>query len=506
MSARFRLTLTETLAICFMFVWFPSTSSLGDSHDFGCGGSLEKEIWRSWDQEIRKNFFLEGLLQGRLQRKGDTYALYDFQAYSHNLVAMARRCGRVERLREVASLIRVAYAALEASPFPWSGRRWVCRGGRVCTRKNRLLNSEVMLHSVQFLGVATAVANALATAGPGLNREDEAFLRETVGVAVEHLQRWGDESAVLAIKKRMEASPLDVQEGSSALFFSDKLLWQMGVYADLAGILAAIGEKRLSSVGTTTEQFFRLERYYGMLVRLFSARVSLRVAADSGISGGLLADIDRGFWRSYVDGRYAGYTEKDKPVVCVVGGDGNVRPKAMVAPDDVPQLPDTGWDISHARRLVHVLDALKRNRVAITVTWGAEPEIAPTRLSKAFAGNLLHEVWNGDLDYPLFTNYWSGANGWYRVAWDDGTGKCREGTPPFGLTSSFATGGYVTWASYQPVIGELGLRLYSIFQSSRAEDVAFTERHYPNFAHSATPEKVALARLMFLPSLVGIEQ
>ena len=51
---------------------------------------------------------------------------------------------------------------------------------------------------------------------------------------------------------------------------------------------------------------------------------------------------------------------------------------------------------------------------------------------------------NGDATQPLFSNYWSGVNGWYRVAYDNGADQCREGYPPYGLTDSFPTGGYLT--------------------------------------------------------------
>lgn len=494
------------LGSCLLLMCFPTSSLATDVPWPRCGGALEKETWEIFDGEVTKKWLIEDLLRQRLQSEGDSYALYEFQSYTHNLVSMARRCGRVERLREVAALIHEAYQSLEPSPFPWSSRRWVCRGGATCTNGNRLLNAEVMLHSVQFLGVATSVANALTTLNDAPTRGDRAFVNDTVRIAAEHLLRWGDDSSVAALEKKLRASPSDVKNGSSTLFFTDKPLWQIGIFAELSAILRAIGENGLSGVGISENDLWRLKRHYEVLMRFFLARVTLRTAADGRTPGGELADIDGGFWRLYAGRQYAGYAGEEKPVVCVAGQDGTLRPRTVVAAKNVPQLLDTGWDISHARRLVHVLDALQRNRVAIAETWGVTLDERVFKLNKAFANNLLHTVWNGDAAYPLFANYWSGANGWYRVAWDDGTGRCREGTPPFGLTSSFATGGYVTWASYQPLIGSLGLRLYSIFQSNSAQDVGFTERYYRQFARGSTGKNADRAWLMFLPSLVGIRQ
>ncbi len=117
----------------------------------------------------------------------------------------------------------------------------------------------------------------------------------------------------------------------------------------------------------------------------------------------------------------------------------------QVSPDTVPKRQDTGWDISHARRLVHALDALERNRDAMKAIFSLnDGQLPAIGLPSAFAGTLVAVVWNGDTANPLFSNHWSGANGWYRVAYDNGTGQCREGSPPYGLADSFPTGGYIT--------------------------------------------------------------
>lgn len=106
-------------------------------------------------------------------------------------------------------------------------------------------------------------------------------------------------------------------------------------------------------------------------------------------------------------------------------------------------------------------DAIERNRQAMREVFGIEETVLPeTATRPAFAQQLVVKVWNGDMERPLFTNYWSGAKGWYRVAYDNGTSQCREGTPPFGLTNSFPTGGYASWAPHAPEIRILGRRLY----------------------------------------------
>lgn len=474
------------------------------SSDLQCSGKLEREIWQAWESNLREGL-LEELVRDRLKGRGDTYALYDFQTYTHNLVSMARRCDRLERLREVAALITEAYASLEVGLRASSGRRWICRGGASCTRGNRLLDTEVMLYSVQFLGVAASVANAMATSRASLTQDDTIFIAETGKIALDHLQRWSGESLIQSMLERAQVVREEVKDGSSTLLFTDKPLWEIGIYAEIAGALRTLGNRDRQALEISTSDWDRMRRHYSALIRFFWARVSLRSLPPGSALSGPVADLDRGYWRLYPDNRYAGYAGAEKPVVCTADRDGTLGPRSVVPLESVPLLSDAGWDISHARRLVHVLDALERNRSAIGEIWGgAGSDVREAAFSKAFATNLLANVWNGDTEYPLFVNYWSGANGWYRVAWDNGTGQCREGTAPFGLTASFPAGGYATWSRYQPLIGRLAFRLYALFESTNPTDIAFVERYYPDFAKTAKGKAAALGRLMFLPSLVAV--
>ncbi len=201
---------------------------------FECGGSVEAEVWEVCDANIR-DFLHQRQLQDRLFKQGDVYALYDFQTYTHNMVSMARRCNRSSRLREVAELVRTAYGALEPGSPLSDWRRWVCRGGTICNDKNRLLNKEVMLDSVQFLGLASSVANALASSGEPLGDGEKAFMKDTVRIVTEHLLRWGDDAEIKTMRKAAAAKPQDVKNSSSALFFTDKPLWLITIYAELAG-------------------------------------------------------------------------------------------------------------------------------------------------------------------------------------------------------------------------------------------------------------------------------
>jgi hypothetical protein len=316
-------------------LFFPTTGRALETLIFDCGGRVEAEAWEVWDSEARLSLYRKLFLK-RLN-EGDTYALYDFQTYTHNLMSMARRCNRVERLREFAALIKEAYGALEGSPDrEGRGRRWICRGGAICTTGNRLLGSEVMLCSVQFLGVATSVANALAASGATLTQEDKLFIADSMRIAREHLLRWASDSNIKAIVELSQVSAEEVKDNSSKLFFTDKPLWMIGIYAEIAGIVATLDESEMKAWQIPSTDVARLRRHYGALVEFFRARIFLRSLTSGDALNGPVADLDRGYWRLYADNRYAAYTGAEKPVRCMVEENGALKRRSLLAPDAVP--------------------------------------------------------------------------------------------------------------------------------------------------------------------------
>jgi hypothetical protein len=489
-----------------LFLLSASLAVAASNTTFECGGEVEDKIWASWDGRMR-DYLQRRLLQERLLKKGDGDALYDFQTYTHNLVSMAQRCNRKKRLSEIAKLISTAYEALEPGTQFSPGRRWICRSGGRCDHNERLHNTEVMLNSVQFLGIASSVANALVTSNAPLNDEDRLFVRDTLRIATEHLLRWGDGAAIGRIQKAMEAKPQDIKNGSSSLFFGDKHLWMITIYAELAGIIDTKQRRDSVAIALSEAENTHLKRHFGNLLQFFSARISFQRTANDRSGNAKLADLDRGYWRLYDDNSYAGYENDEKPVVCerAENGKSDVQLTVRIPPDAVPKRQDTGWDISHARRLVPALDSLQRNRKAIQRTFLLDDAQLPaSELTSAFANTLVSVIWNGDKDRPLFSNYWSGANGWFRVAYGRARGKCREGYPPYGMTGSFLTGGYITWARNKPIIGVLGRRFYELTSSPDDDALQFIVKYYPDWGPAANAEKKALMNMMFLPSLVGI--
>jgi hypothetical protein len=433
--------------------------------------------------------------------QGDTYVLYDLQIQFHNLLAMAERCGDVHYLRQMAQLAQTAFTRLMPDAPGSQRRHWVCRGGAVCNSVNRLVNTEVMLTSVQFLAFVMHTANALH-ANEKATDKDKQFALQVAQVAIEHLLRWGDHKAVLALQISQKATLDDVKDGSSRYFLTDKVLWQLNIYAHLAGILnrdAAI--RKALNLGQPDMQ--QLRTHASALATLVLRRTKITTVSQPGGALVQVADLDAGYWRHYKDNRYAAYEGADKPAACEADIIGVMRAVVKLQPEAVPLRNDIGWDLSHARRLVQYFDAMESNRAALQSVWHLAPELLPSQVViQAFAQKLISHVWNQDANRPLFANYLGGANGWYRVAYDDGTGNCRAGTPPHGLTHSFPTGGYAIWGQRSPMLNSLGWRLLALSESQDPEDRAFMSRHYQGLSGDASNNSVMLQQLMFWPSLV----
>lgn len=498
-----RVCILASLLVCSAHVFGaePKTKTLAAAPvlSSSCQGPLAQKIWQRWDGG--GHAFATQVLQTRLLDKGDTYVLYDLQVLFHNLLAMAERCGDVLHLRQMAQLAQTAYIRLEPDAPGSQRRHWVCRGGAVCNSVNRLVNTEVMLTSVQFLAFAINTANALH-AHANASAEDKLFALQTAQVAAEHLLRWGDAMAVKALQASQKATLDDVKDGSSRYFLTDRVLWQLSVYAHLAGMLQrdAAMPKYLELSQADMQQ---MRTHAAALAALVQRRTQLNAVALPGGASIQVADLDAGFWRHYKDNRYAAYEAADKPAVCEVGPNGAMRAVVKLQSEVVPLRNDIGWDLSHSRRLIHYFQAVDGNRSAMQSIWHLGPSLLPSQgVMLGFAQKLLSHVWNQDAKRPLFANYWSGANGWYRVAYDNGTNRCMEGYPPHGLTDAFTTGGYATWGQWLPQLGELGWQLLSLADSTDPDDQAFMARHYRGLTGAAAANVLMVQQLMFWPTLI----
>lgn len=206
--------------------------------------------------------------------------------------------------------------------------------------------------------------------------------------------RWGTAKAVQALKASLKAMPDDVKDGASRYFLTDKVLWQLSIYANLAGMLQRNPHLQ-QTLGLSRAQLQLLRVHAGALVALVQKRTVLSLLNAPGGGSVQVADLDAGYWRYYKDNRYAAYEGNEKPAACQTAPDGSKHAVILRHPDTVPIRDDIGWDLSHARRLVHYFNSMYRNRLSFAMIWQVSADRLPDQLvMRGFAQQLANRVWN----------------------------------------------------------------------------------------------------------------
>lgn len=471
--------------------------------DFSCGGNVHAEAIALWEQSLRP-YTSEQIIRG-LNRQGDVYVLYNSQIQLQSFVEMTRRCKDRKQIAELVDALSPAFDSLEPLPSAPATRGWVCKGGTTCTPVNHLLGKEVQLCSSQFLGLLGAVATTITEIIPQGQRSnaERAFLGDAATAMATQLDNWLSPAYFKQVAARKAMTPADAKDGQSKYFFLDRDLWFMTSLADLAELHQAgimpdgAGAEAFKSLQTKHEQI-------AAIFDLFLARTTLSDAAN-----GQRAEIDRGYWRNYADSKYAAYHADLSPVLCQKNAMGLMQKTFRVESKESYIDPDLGWDLSHARRLVPALDTLIRNQSNLAIVFGyRNTGFDPVRLQRAFANQIVDKIWNKDRQYPLFSNFWDGHNGWYRAGYENGTGSCRPGQRPYSLAFAFPTGSYPQWGSFNSTILSLSKRLYLLLHSTDPAAKAFMGKYYralhvpisPSAASGRKPDTVTLA---FLASLVA---
>lgn len=501
-------TLLAALAISLIGAVPPAiarpTASQVPEPDLSCGGDVHRRVIDLWEHELRPYF--SGQIANGLNKEGDVYVLYYTQEELQPFVEMTRRCKNSPQIDELATTLNPAFQALRPLPNAPAIRGWVCTGGHTCTQANQLLGKEVQLCSAQFLGLLGAVATDIIEIIPESQRTaaEKAFLENTATAIATQLDHWLTSSYFRQVVARSRMTPADVKDGQSKYFFQDRDLWFMTSLSDLAELYQAgikpndAGMQALKSLQTKRTQI-------SSMFNLFLTRTMLVTTPK-----GPRAEIDHGYWRNYADSRYAAYGAATSPVLCHKNTHGIMQKTFRIESKASYIDSNLGWDFSHARRLVPALNTLARNRANLADVFGyRNSAFDPVKLQHAFANQIANKIWNKNKQYPLFSNFWDGSNGWYRAGYENGTGKCRVGQAPYSLSQSFPTGGYPEWAVFNSTIRALAVQLYKLSNSTAPTDMAFVSKNYPELekpkaSNTSNIKDHNIRELAFLSSMIGI--
>lgn len=230
---------------------------------------------------------------------------------------------------------------------------------------------------------------------------------------------------------------------------TDTDLW---IIAGISSYLAAYYlDKTL--VKTVSHPDFYKDVYLPKAIRLIESRINVTRLTD--FSGNYVwgADFDTGSSYDHPDNKFAGYTNQ-----YIFPTNSNFAP-----------VENLGWDLSHARRFVNVLQTLYQTKDYLGLNFPGE------NILKMFANQFAYKVFNGDFEYPLFSNYFDGTNGWYRVDYDK---RKNFGYGPSDMSITAYSGGFMFWKDYNPDIKIIANSLYALIHTSNQEKLDFLNQRY----------------------------
>jgi hypothetical protein len=449
--------------------------------------------------------------------------LYEIQAETNNLLKYAGYCKQYMLLDELIGLYLQALNTLISTDqylyayYSGGSRRSVHtldKKYRMWVDKQKPIGEESILTSAQFLYVLSDTISLIAD----ISKEKRTpIMKEALNkfapLLVEHYKRWVlntpgpfqvrgwgcrfDGKHVPTGMNHFEFvnKKLDKKlgNGDSLLYCNAVTDMDLWIIAGVTNVLS-VYQKEKTAVPITPEEFGKLLNYVKTGVKLLESRFSYTSLKDFEGKPVIGAVFDAGVWDEHPDFAYAGYGEQE--VLKIIPADkSKYRGKG------------TGWDLSHARRHVHVFETLFNSRDALGLDF-------PTKeLLGKMSNQLIYATFNRDMKKPLFTNFVDGTNGWYRMGYSNRAGF---GYGPWDMSIAVLTGGYGFWSRYNQDINKLFTSLFNMIESNDQGIRKHVNEHYEmniwnqfkrtraidfkNSAHQGTQSVL----IQFLPSLCFI--
>lgn len=373
------------------------------------------------------------------------------------VVEMAANCVDVELLDRLSELLVHAPESLSTDP-----------DGRPIWSENGV---ELRLVSSEFLMVSSRVVEAILGL-PAAKRTPKmlAYAGVMLPIIAVHVDRWINKATFVGhggcSRPRVAVGHIDYiallrsrsmgSELSYCNVVDDVDLLIMGTAAQLAR--SSANDPVAADLAKLGVDRSALVTYLQKSADLIGSRLvttTLRDYDGRTISG---RDFDPGVFRDLIDdNQWAGYTGPTFPLSAT----------ALL----VPQISDAraGWDLSHASRLVPVLAAFRRAR---PITGSTFPEDA---VMTGLANQLAFATMVGTREWPKFSNYLSGLNGWYRVIY---RGRTGFGYGPSDIgNAAFLEGGYGLWGVWSKEVAALTKRMGTIMQASDPLSVEFRSKN-----------------------------
>lgn len=223
----------------------------------------------------------------------------------------------------------------------------------------------------------------------------------------------------------------------------------------IAGLSSFVSAYLVDSnlVGSVSNLSFYKDNYLPTANDLIISRISTTVVSDSKDSLVWGADFDNGMLDDYPDNKFAGYN----------------NPNVFPTTDDISWPQNLGWDLSHSRRFVNVFKTLYDTKDVLGF------DFPGLNIMAMFANQFAYKTFNRDFEYPLFSNFFDGTNGWYRVGYSN---RINFGYGPSDFSISALTGGFSFWSVYNTDIRKIMNSLYCLIHTNDSSKEIFLNQHY----------------------------
>ena len=390
------------------------------------------------------------------------YNLYNIQIETNNLLKYAGYCRDSYLLAELVSLYIQALGTLDETYqyvfyyYPQNRKRSIhslANKHKMWLDVKKPVGDESILASSQFLYLISETINIIA----GLTTSQRTlqmlrFVQEYVPIFIDHYNRWVftkpgpfqvrgwgcrvNGNYVVSgmnhfefLKRKLVRTLGDDQSPSYCNAVTDTDMW---IIAGVVNLLAA-HEKNHVLVPLQAEDYKRLRGYIELGVDLLKSRFTYKPLKDFNGRPVEGANFDLGAWDDHADFYCTGYTKETYPYV-----------HSFL--HLYRRLSNVGWDISHARRFVHVFEAIFQSREVLHLDFPTRPAMIK------LTNQLVYGTFNLDFKKPLLTNFMDGTNGWYRVGY---RGRIGFGYGPWDMSVVVLTGGYGFWSKYNRDLGML---------------------------------------------------
>lgn len=192
-----------------------------------------------------------------------------------------------------------------------------------------------------------------------------------------------------------------IQNGPGGL--TDTALWVNAEAAELLGAHANAPEM----VALSSDEVSELQQAIRLTVQTLQSKYQTKYSDTRDFQGQTVGST------SYFNGSYV---YGDLPSYAYSGYSGEAFPTAS----DAAYQPGASWDVSHLHRVPIFFRALFDNKKATGEAFPTQQDIL------LLTNQFVYKTFQGNLELPLFNNFFDGSNGWYRVGYDGG----HFGYPP----------------------------------------------------------------------------